>query len=174
MAYMWAYGSNLHVGQMARRCPAAILVGRLRRKDWRLVFRGVADVIPEPGAVCYGGLWDITEECERALDIYEGVGSGLYDKIWAPIRLDGVETEMLFYRMRSTGVFPPSRSYLDVIRQGYLHFRMPKAATTLLRAAVADSWDDKHPSNIERRRHARKGRPSLAPRPDLPLPATTR
>ena len=169
MTLMFAYGSNLHLEQMARRCPAAVPLGRLRLKDWRLVFRGVADCIQEPGAICYGGVWRITPACEKALDVYEGVASGLYEKVYIPVkRTPHGETEMLIYCMLSTGIAPPSKYYLGVIRDGYRDHRMPKAAHRLLDDAVRESYDDKAPTHIERRRYRRKGRPELAPYPPKP------
>ena len=35
-----AYGSNLNVGQMSRRCPGAIPVGTARIENYELLFRG--------------------------------------------------------------------------------------------------------------------------------------
>ena len=35
-----AYGSNLNLPQMAKRCPAAKVVGTSEIKDYALVFRG--------------------------------------------------------------------------------------------------------------------------------------
>jgi gamma-glutamylcyclotransferase (GGCT)/AIG2-like uncharacterized protein YtfP len=174
MTVMFAYGSNLNLYQMSNRCPDAVALGRLRLADWRLVFRGVADCIPEPGAVCYGGVWRITPRCEVALDAYEGIGSGLYRKEYVPIKRtrDG-ETEMLIYVMNSTGIMPPSRFYLGTISQGYRDFNMPKIARKRLAEAVRESWDDKAPTHVERQRHRRKGRPPLAAYPGDPaMPAT--
>jgi hypothetical protein len=163
MTVMFAYGSNLNLAQMARRCPAAVPLGRWRLADWRLVFRGVADCIPEPGAVCYGGVWRITPRCEHALDAYEGIGSGMYAKTYIPIkRTPQGETELLIYTMNSTGIMPPSESYYDVIKRGYRDFRMPRAAHKLLREALEESWDDKAPTFRERQRYRRNGRPTLA------------
>src|SRR3954454_18755375 len=111
--FYFAYGSNLHLAQMAKRCPAAVSLGRMKLPDHRLVFRGVADCIPVPGAVTYGGLWRITAACERALDNYEGVSMGLYRKEYVPIALPGGRIDdMLIYAMNSTGIFPPSAYYL--------------------------------------------------------------
>lgn len=171
---MFAYGSNLNVEQMARRCPDAEPLGRLRLKGWQLVFRGVADVIREDGAICYGGVWRITPRCEVALDAYEGIGSGMYRKEYIRIKPTKLgETEMLVYVMNSTGIMPPSRYYLNVIKQGYRDHSMPKGAFNLLDEAVRDSWDDKAPSHIERQRTRRTGRPQLATYPEPPaMPAT--
>lgn len=162
---MFAYGSNLNLGQMDVRCPRATSLGRLKLEDWRLVFRGVADCVPEEGAVCYGGVWVITEECERVLDRYEGCradGSGMYWKDYIPIEPCEHGDSMLVYRMNSEGIMPPSKYYFDVIRDGYRDFRMPKVAYRELDSALRASWDDKKPSHVERQRHRRNGRPSLA------------
>jgi gamma-glutamylcyclotransferase (GGCT)/AIG2-like uncharacterized protein YtfP len=154
----FAYGSNLNVAHMARRCPDAIAIGKFTMNNARLVFRGVADCIYEPGSTCVGGLWQITEECERALDRYEGVGSGMYRKERVPVSGFEDDTEVLYYAMNSTGIFPPSQDYLDTIRQGYRDFGLPMKQ---LHAAVKASWDDKAPSHVERQRYRRNGRPAL-------------
>ena len=163
MIYL-GYGSNCHMEQMARRCPAAIPLGWKRLKGQRLVFRGVADCIPDKDAEVYVSVWRITEACERALDIYEGChpdGSGMYWKDYLPIRTPQGDERALIYRMNSEGMMPPTAYYLGVIEQGYRDFRMPARAWKILCAAQRDSWDDKAPSNIERQRHRRNGRPAL-------------
>lgn len=165
---MFAYGSNLNVEQMRLRCPDAEPLGRIKLPGWRLVFRGVADCVQEGGSHCWGGVWKITDECEVALDIYEGIASGLYRKEHIPIKRtpDG-HTEMMIYVMNSAGIFPPSQHYLDIILDGYRDHRMPRSAHKTLREAVEESWDDKDPTHIERRRHLRHGRPRLAINPRL-------
>lgn len=156
----FAYGSNLNFAAMARRCPAAKPLGKWTLPDSRLVFRGVADVAHEPGAKCIGGLWRITPACEAALDRYEGIGSGMYRKEYLDVAGDEEgEDRVMFYVMNSTGIFPPSRGYLETIRDGYRNFKLPMKH---LHKAVRASWDDKAPSHVERRRHRRTGRPALA------------
>ena len=152
----FAYGSNLNKRQMASRCPGAVPLGRFTLDDARLVFRGVADVAYEPGAKCLGGVWRITPACEVALDRYEGVARGLYRR--EIVEIDNGES-LLYYVMRSTGIFPPSWDYLESIREGYRDFKIPQRH---LIDAVRASWDDKNPSHIERRRYRLKGRPALA------------
>ena len=162
----FAYGSNLNVAQMKYRCPRAQPLGNFFLQNSKLVFRGVADCMYWPGAVCPGGLWSITSECEAALDRYEGYkpkapGMGLYCKEIVEILNDDgeVSAELMVYRMNSTGIFPPSQLYLDSIAEGYRNFRLPLKR---LRAAVRRSYEQKNPSNIERRRHVKKGFPQLA------------
>ena len=157
-----AYGSNLNVKQMMTRCPTAKPIGKHMLKNWRLVFRGVADVVQEHGAICPAGIWTITEADERALDVYEGVRGGLYRKVYLPIRPFEGHNEMLLYVMNSNGIFPPDEHYLKGIRDGYEHFHHDEAANDLLDKAVQQSWDDKRPSRRERERAWRKGYPKLA------------
>lgn len=167
----FAYGSNLHLEQMARRCPAAEPLGALMLPDWQLVFRGVADVVRVAGAVCPGGVWRITSACERALDRYEGFqpaypDRGMYRKEIVPV--DGLpdgETEIMLYAMNSRGIYPPSDYYFDVVQQGYRDFGLRLGP---LRAALRRAYDDKRPSHIERKRTRRMGRPALAARPPEP------
>ena len=46
-----AYGSNMDLEQMQRRCPEAELLGTGRLENWRLMFKGI-----KTGA--YGSLCD--------------------------------------------------------------------------------------------------------------------
>ncbi len=72
-----AYGSNLNLTQMAKRCPTAKVLGASEIKDYALVFRGgrhgaVATIEPCEGASVPVLLWEITSKDEAALDVYEG------------------------------------------------------------------------------------------------------
>ena len=154
----FAYGSNLNKAAMRRRCPDATPLGELMLPNSRLVFRGVADCIEEPGAVCPGGVWKITPRCERALDIYEGVSTGFYSKVHLPIEAPD-EDKLMLYVMNSTGVMPPTVGYLDTIRQGYRDFGLALAP---LKAAVRQAWDDKDKTFAERRRRHKDGYAPLA------------
>ena len=160
MGLYFAYGSNLSLEAMAQRCPRAIPLCPFTLDDSRLVFRGVADCIFEPGSKCPGAIWRITPECEARLDTYEGVKGGLYRKEYIPICDDpDGETQMLVYAMNSTGIYPPGKGYLQIIADGYRDFGLPMKA---LKQAVRESWDRKAPTHAERHRHFRKGCPELA------------
>ena len=164
----FAYGSNLNLGQMQYRCPAATPLDKYMLADARLVFRGVADVIKHEGSHAPGGLWRITPDCEARLDRYEGYrpddpDGGMYSKeIMLLDDLPDGETELMLYTMNSSGIYPPSEGYYSGIVQGYRDFGLPLAP---LRLALKHAHDAKHPSYIERQRTRRMGRPALAPRP---------
>jgi gamma-glutamylcyclotransferase (GGCT)/AIG2-like uncharacterized protein YtfP len=165
MLYL-AYGSNLSIEQMSRRCPQADPVSSYELQNWKLVFRGVADIVPSEGDAVQGGLWKITPQCEEYLDRYEGYrddGTGMYRKVVLTINnLPDGEAQVMFYVMNSTGIYPPSSHYFAGIKDGYHDFGLPVRP---LIVALEDSYDDKHPSHVERQRMRRTGRPSLAARP---------
>jgi len=130
----FAYGSNLNKEQMARRCPTAIPVQALKLPRHRLVFRGVADIIPAKGFTVFGGLWSSTEADLVALDRYEGVRGrdgrgGLYRRVW----LDYKGQPCLTYRMNYGSFGEPSAAYLETIREGYANFGLCESS---LEAAV--------------------------------------
>jgi hypothetical protein len=159
----FAYGSNLNVAAMKRRCPKAKKVGRLILPNAKLVFRGVADVIWAPKSRCPGGLWEITRKCEAALDRYEGVASGLYRKEYLTVRLakGGEPQQVLVYLMNSDGVMPPWEEYIDTIAQGYRDFGLDRYLC-YLDQALEHSWAEKNKTRHLHRRWVQKGRPPLA------------
>lgn len=186
----WAYGSNLNIEQMNYRCPAAVPIEPLTVKNLVLRFRGVADVAYLTGAHCEGGLWEITDECEDALDDYEGVGprgfGGLYRKCYFDYADPdtGEIHKVLYYKMNRTGIMPPSEGYLDCIVKGYADFGID---TERLRKAVDHSWRRKDMNGFLAYRWQKAGKPKMArperivaidapfdpdpePAPDVPLP----
>lgn len=135
----FAYGSNLNLDQMQVRCKFARPVGTAILKDYQLVFKGVADVVPDEGSEVYGGLWEITPNDLGALDRYEGYPN-LYDKHTVKVvRLDkrGRPTgmvEAMTYMM--TGPYArdfdyPPAYYLRTIAVGYNDFKLPYKALRL-------------------------------------------
>lgn len=119
-----AYGSNLNLPQMEKRCPTAKVVGRSEIKDYELLFRGarrggVATVEPREGFRVPVLLWEIQPQDEQALDYYEGYPR-LYEKELMQVELGGKSVEAMVYVM-TPGHAPglPSPYYLDVIAEGY-------------------------------------------------------
>ena len=114
-----AYGSNLNHQQMAERCPNASYLGNTMLKDWRLVFKSVATIEKDLGKYVPVGFFQITDACEKALDIYEDYPQ-LYDKKELDVILDGTQvTAMTYVMVAKYGIAPPSRKYFNVIREGY-------------------------------------------------------
>lgn len=139
----WAYGSNLWLDQMARRCPAATPVQALTIKGWQLVFRRVADVEPCPGAVVHGALYNVTPDCVDALDRFEGVASGVYRVVDFTVKLPGTDRRVkaFFYRMNREGLEPPSDVYFRRIQRGYAQWRLPRRRLLAAREAAVAAYE---------------------------------
>ena len=142
-----AYGSNLHIEQMAHRCPTAKVAGASSLKGLRLLFRGghggaVATVEAYEGGSVPVLAWEITAADEAALDRYEGFPY-LYRKEKVKITLNGKRRTAMVYIMNSEGrggeyrpLNQPGVGYYTTILEGY------KAAgfdENILRQATEDS-----------------------------------
>ena len=114
-----AYGSNLNLPQMERRCPGASVVGTSEVKGYELLFRGVATIEPREEASVPVLLWKISPQNERALDRYEG-WPHLYRKENLEVELEGEKVSAMVYVMNDgRQVAMPSGYYYDVIAEGY-------------------------------------------------------
>ena len=114
-----AYGSNLNHQQMAERCPKASYIGSTILKGWRLIFKSVATIDKEVGKDVPVGVFEITDQCEKALDVYEDYPQ-LYGKHKLDVNLKGkVVTAMTYIMVGKYGIAPPSRKYFNVISEGY-------------------------------------------------------
>jgi len=130
-----AYGSNLNKDQMRFRCPKATPVASYGLDGYALKFRGVAD-IQESTWNDYVplGLWRITNTCEKALDRYEGVENGFYEKKFVHTHYGKV---MYYVMCQQDSIYPPSDAYLNGIATGYFDFKLDNQ---LLKKAVTDSY----------------------------------
>lgn len=119
-----AYGSNMNLEQMERRCPGARVTGKDWLRDYRLFFAGrseaaVASIEPAEGHAVPVVLWEITPRDERALDRYEGY-PWFYGKQDLAVEVDGEPISAMVYVMGPGFAYgAPSKTYLDCIREGY-------------------------------------------------------
>lgn len=116
-----AYGSNLSVEQMARRCPTATIVGTAILDGWRLLFNGPASIERKEGYQVPVLIWDIKPNDERSLDRYEGYPS-YYRKEMLEIELNGATEQAMVYIMNTNGESEPGDYYYKVLEDGYKKF----------------------------------------------------
>lgn len=114
-----AYGSNLNLKQMARRCPIAKVYGIGKIKDYQLTFRGVATIEPDKGKEVPVAVWQIQPSDEQALDRYEGYPS-FYRKEDIQVQMESGEcvTAMVYIMNRGQSKFPTT-GYFNTIAEGY-------------------------------------------------------
>ena len=132
-----AYGSNLNLEQMARRCPTAKVIGIGFIKDYKLTFRGVATIEKCVGSEVPIGVWEIDEICEKSLDIYEGYPR-LYRKEEIEITLKGKQEIGMVYIMNEGKPALPNTQYYNAIRDGYLDVGLD---ITYLEEALKDTYN---------------------------------
>ncbi|KAH6604199.1 hypothetical protein Trco_007645 [Trichoderma cornu-damae] len=85
----FAYGSNLHMKQMNRRCPNSKFIGKARLCNyrWQINERGYANVAEAEGHWVDGLVYEIDDADEAKLDISEGVAKNAYDKRYMTVLL---------------------------------------------------------------------------------------
>ena len=131
--YYIAYGSNLNVAQMVRRCPGAKPIGTAELEHNTLYFRGSGSgyyltIEPKIGSRVPVAVWEVTAEDEKALDRYEGYPRFYYkhDFDLAVTLLDSRTTKELrcFAYIMTDGrdVGLPTPYYMETCIQGYRDF----------------------------------------------------
>lgn len=87
MPLYFAYGANMDVAAMAARCPKSRPLGlaRLARHRFIVMETGYASVIRDSRMHVHGLLWDLALADTPALDRYEDVRNGLYQKAILPV-----------------------------------------------------------------------------------------
>lgn len=114
-----AYGSNLNLSQMEKRCPGATVVGTGEVKGYELLFRGVATIEPRENASVPVLLWKISPRNEKALDRYEG-WPHLYRKENLEVEIEGKNVSAMVYVMNDgRQAAMPHSGYYSVIVEGY-------------------------------------------------------
>jgi len=122
--YYFAYGMNTNIDEMTQRCPKAINLGRCTLIGFELKFRHHADIDKVDGSEMEGVLWDITEDCERALDRLEGYPY-YYDKVEVivdpaePVNNNSHIVAMAYVMTSKGPEEAPSTGYENCLIEGY-------------------------------------------------------
>lgn len=119
-----AYGSNLHLAQMAARCPSATIFSTGRLNNWELLYRGRegnahATIARKKGSSVPVLVWNIEPADEQRLDMYEGYPR-YYFKQDVMVDIGGQKKKAMVYIMDlRQKAARPSHRYVETIRQGY-------------------------------------------------------
>ena len=127
----FAYGSNLHLFQMKRRCKDSVFLKKITLADFKLTFRSkyrAADIEPKKNSIVPGALFEISRSDEKKLDVYEDFPH-LYSKHY----FHYYGKKVMTYTMVNKSPFKyPTERYLNVVKRGYkdcgLDFRYLKKA----------------------------------------------
>ena len=125
----FAYGSNLWLDQMHRRCPDSSVVGIaiLASYRWIISTRGYANVLKSTSHEVYGVLYTISESDEERLDAYEGVLSGSYFKEMLELTdLNGNVITALVYIDPTQSLGTPKKEYIGRMNKGLRDANLPE------------------------------------------------
>lgn len=121
MKYYLAYGSNLNLKAMAKRCPSAVKVGSFRLAGYKLVCWQYLNLIPNSNSSVEIGVFSYAKEDEHLLDEYEDYPN-LYYKEMIPFMLNGKKEIGLIYFMKKKSLQKPTDEYIIECMEGYRDF----------------------------------------------------
>ena len=134
----FAYGSNLNIFQMQRRCKDSKFLKKIKLKDFRLTFRSryrAADIEPKKNSIVPGALFEISKSDEKKLDLYEDYPI-LYKKYYFTYYGKKV---MTYTMVKKTKFTYPTERYLNVVKRGYKDCKLEKKY--LLKALMPSWWN---------------------------------
>ena len=114
----FAYGSNLNLFQMKRRCKDSAFLKKYELKGYKLNFRSkyrAADIEKSKNFIVPGALFEISKSDEKKLDVYEDFPI-LYKKLYFSYYN---KTVMTYIMVNKTEFRYPTERYLNVVKQGY-------------------------------------------------------
>ncbi|GAU84294.1 gamma-glutamylcyclotransferase family protein [Bosea sp. BIWAKO-01] len=132
MPLYFAYGLNMDIAGMAKRCPGSKPLGlaRLPRHRFIVTSDGYASAVRDPRETVHGVLWDCSLGDIRALDKFEDIASGLYVKISQPVIVEGGAKRALVYVGRSGTLGKPRPGYMETVIASAKHWALPEAYVT--------------------------------------------
>ncbi len=117
--FYFAFGSNIHAGQMALRCPDAEFIGVYALPEWRFAFsplhRG-ANIFhtADENDIVWGAVYRVSESDETALDKYESIALKKYQKVY--VQHTDFSSELLVYQVPNcAGAVQPYQDYHERI-----------------------------------------------------------
>ncbi len=134
MPLYFAYGANMSVGAMARRCPRSKALGpaRLERHRLQVMREGWLTAAPDPRSAVHGVLWDLALSDVAALDRYEGLPQGLYSKVAQPVITPRGPRQAIIYFGANSGPGFARPDYIAQILDAARFWRLPEDAIAVL------------------------------------------
>lgn len=128
MIVYFAYGANMSVAAMRRRCPGAHAVGPAVLEGFRFFVgrEGWGSVRPSRGDNVHGILWRVSVRDLAALHAYELLHKGLYDLRRLPVLHDGRRVPALIYLLRSRVPGRPRPGYIESIAAAAREWTLPE------------------------------------------------
>jgi Gamma-glutamyl cyclotransferase, AIG2-like len=153
MPLYFAYGSNMSVEAMARRCPRSKAFGpaRLERHRLGVMREGWLTAQRDPRSAVHGVLWDLALSDVAALDRYEGLAAGLYAKLAQPIITERGPRQAIVYFGANSGPGTARPDYIADVLSAARSWRLPPDAIAALERIWNSAIGDRQPATGDRR-----------------------
>lgn len=132
--YYFAYGSNMEHKQMQKRCPNSKYLMKAQLQGYKFVYDGysetrgcaVANIVKDKDNIVWGGLFEVTDECIKMLDKYEGVPTA-YQKKTIEVRDEQNNLyKAIVYLREPQKVGRPSDGYRKILIDGAKDCGLPE------------------------------------------------
>ncbi len=136
MPLYFAYGANMDVEAMARRCPRSRPIGlaRLERHRLAIMREGWLTTVRAPRAMVHGVLWELALADVPALDRFEGLSRGLYAKVVQPVVAPGGARRAIVYFGANAGPGAVNPDYMAAVLAAARAWSLPAEALAALEA----------------------------------------
>lgn len=132
--YYFAYGSNMNLEQMKKRCPSAVFLKKVRLKGYKFVYDGcsslrkcaVANIVRSENDTVWGALFEVDSECIDSLDRYEGFPFSYQKETLEVIDEQNRKYDALVYVREPQMIVKPSDEYRNVVLDGAKNCELPK------------------------------------------------
>jgi hypothetical protein len=134
MPFYFAYGANMDVEDMARRCPRSrpLGVARLMRHRLAITREGWLTATRDARGRVHGVLWDLALADVSALDRFEQLGDGLYVKTTQAVIAGSGPKRALVYFGANAGPGRADGDYIRAVIAAARHWRLPEEAIATL------------------------------------------
>ena len=141
MPLYFAYGENMDVEAMARRCPRSKALGlaRLMRHRLAVMREGWLTATRDARANVEGVLWTIALADVGALDRFEGLADGLYAKAAQPVVAAGGARRALVYFGTNAGPGVARADHIAAVLSAARRWKMPRATIAQMERFAAEA-----------------------------------
>ena len=126
MICYFAYGSNMNLKQMKKRCPSAEFLKAVRLDEYMFVYDGyssnrkgaVANIVPKKDSHVFGALFQVNENCLSQLDCFESCPSSYQRQKIKVKGNEGKDYEAWVYLRSPKKRGVPSIEYRCIVLEG--------------------------------------------------------
>jgi gamma-glutamylcyclotransferase (GGCT)/AIG2-like uncharacterized protein YtfP len=130
----FAYGSNMDVNAMARRCPRSKALGlaRLERHRLAVMREGWLTAVRASSSAVHGVLWDLALSDIPALDRHESLSQSLYVKLIQAVIAERGPKRAIVYIGANSGPGVPHPAYIAEVLAAARSWRLPAEGVAAL------------------------------------------